>query len=140
MAFLTDEQYALLRSDPSQIVNIFDEVRTQFVAALNLPPMDEDALIAAFCAVVAYGAAPYGTEPGSTSINVLLNASSLACDDYVTLTWELMQAAGVSTDNQVAVGWDGGAIANHAQILVSVNGTNLLLDPTIGLVVVTKIS
>jgi hypothetical protein len=133
-AYLPSEVVADIRSDPSRIVDYFNTYRSQFIADLNLPAMDEAALKAAWCCIVSYNMAEYGSGPGN-DYAALLASPALECTGYVTLAWHLMTEFGISTEDQAAVGWYDGAVGNHSQLLVSINGTNLLLDPTIGLVV-----
>lgn len=104
-------------------------------ANINLT-LTDDLLRAAFCAVLAWDLKPYGPEPpDAVDLQTLLNAPSLACDDYVRLTLYLMDILTGSAPNRYAVGWDKGAVGNHAQLFVTNSMEGLLLDPTIGLVV-----
>src|SRR5262249_45008645 len=88
-----------------------------------------------FCTVLAYDLVPYGNEPSTFDIKALANSPTLACDRYVTLAWELSDLLGVSGQFGTAVGWDGGAVGNHTQWLFTDGQSQLLLDPTIRLIV-----
>ncbi|MGH6768198.1 MAG: calcium-binding protein [Xanthobacteraceae bacterium] len=135
MAYYADATYQAVRDDPSSAVTIYNNNRTTFIADLGMSGLSEDAIIAAWCTMMAYGLAPYGPEPSTADLEELLAAPTLACDRYVTLAWRLIELFGISTDEHIAIGLDEGAVGNHAQMLFSDGTSNLLLDPTIGLVV-----
>lgn len=135
MSYLAASSYEAIRNDPSKVVDFYNSTRSQFVSDLHLNGLSEDALKAAWCTVIAYGMAPYGAGPPSNDLDDLLASPTLACNGYASLAWQFMDQFGISTDNQVAIGWDDGAVGNHAQMFFSDGKTNLLLDPTIGLVV-----
>ena len=135
MAYLAGSTYNAIRNDPAEVVSVYNSVRDTFRRDLGLPELSEAVTKAAFCAVVAYGLAPYGPNPGSTSFNVLAHSPTLACAAYVSVAMALVDEFGLSNVTTSAVGWDGGAVGNHAQLLVSDGFTSALLDPTIGLVV-----
>jgi hypothetical protein len=135
MSFLPSSAYAAIREDPSLVVSYYETSQSQFLSALDMPGLSSDAKIAAWCTVVAYGLVPYGPGPQTTDLTQILHAETIACTHYVTLAWELMAFFGVSTNEETAVGWDGGAVGNHAEMFFSDATSNLLLDPTIGMVV-----
>jgi hypothetical protein len=135
MSYLAASTYEAIRQDPAMVTAYYYSVHDQFVSDLGMPELSEDVLKAAWCSVVAYGLAEYGPQPTTNDLTSLLLSPTLACNGYVTVTWRLLEEFGISTLKQVAVGWDGGAIGNHAQMLVLDSSSNVLLDPTIGLVV-----
>ncbi|WFU66862.1 MULTISPECIES: hypothetical protein [Bradyrhizobium] len=136
MAYFTTSVLDEVRDDPSSVVDLYGTTGAAFIAALDMPGLTADAYMAAFCTVLAYDLVPYGDEPaGVFDVETLANAPSLACDRYVTLAWELVSLLGVPDGYGTAVGWDGGAVGNHAQWLYDDGQTQLLLDPTIGLIV-----
>lgn len=135
MPFFSNAVCEQIRSDPSSISAIYSAYRTQFIAALDMPGLTAGAYKAAFCTVLAYDLVPYGPGPQTTDLDQILNAETIACAHYVSLAWQLMDLLGVPTDDQAAVGWDDGAVGNHAQLLFDDGQSRLLLDPTIGLVV-----
>ncbi|WP_141339691.1 hypothetical protein [Bradyrhizobium sp. USDA 3458] len=136
MSYFTADALDEIRDDPSSIVGLYGTLGSSFISALDMPGLTADAYKAAFCTVLAYDLAPYGNEPpGEFDVQVLANSPSLACDRYVTLAWELADLLGVPGGYGVAVGWDAGAVGNHAQWLFDDGTSQLLLDPTIGLIV-----
>ncbi|KRE03318.1 hypothetical protein ASE61_12645 [Bosea sp. Root670] len=135
MAYLAQFAYDEIRQDSSNIVTYYASVRDQFAADLGMEGLSEEARIAAFCTVVAYGMAPYGDSPQTYDLDTLLASPTLSCAHYVAVAWQFIEEFGIATDVQAAVGWDGGAVGNHAQMLFSDGTTDLLLDPTIGLIV-----
>lgn len=135
MSYFPDSVYEDIRADPTRIVSYFEFYKSQFIADLGMPEISENALKAAFCAIVAYGLADYGNDPATRDLATLLSSPTLSCVGYVELTWRLIELFGISTEEQVAAGWYDGAVGNHSQLLVSSEGTYLLLDPTIGLIV-----
>jgi hypothetical protein len=73
---------------------------------------------------------------GVTDLKGLMASPTLACDDYVRLTlWLMQQMPETASVDVTAVGWDEGAVGDHAQLLVSDGNETLLLDPTVGLIV-----
>ena len=133
--YLAQSTYDSIRDDPSKVVTYYNSTRSIFLSDLAMPGLSEEAVISAWCSVVAYGLASYGPGPQTTNLSLLLQSPTLACAHYVTLTWHLYEQFGLSTDNLTAVGWDSGAVGNHAQMLFSDGSSKLLLDPTIGLIV-----
>lgn len=126
-----------VRTDPSRINYHYAQYRTAFLAELGAAASgwSEDQVKLAFCCVWAYNNSSYGSEPDSWDLSVLLAASTLACDRYVTLMWLLYgQMTGVNTDIQAAIGVNGGYAGNHAQLL-SMAPVPILMDPTIGFLV-----
>ncbi|WFU66865.1 MULTISPECIES: hypothetical protein [Bradyrhizobium] len=135
MSYFSSAALNEIRDDPTTIVSIYNSVRTQFISDLNMPGLDEAAIQAAFCTVVAFDLVDYGTETAANTLSALLAEPTLACDSYAMLAGELLSQFGASTNELTYVGWNGGAVGNHSQILFSDGASNLLLDPTIGLVV-----
>jgi len=133
--YLSDAAYNAILNDTSEVVTYYNSMRDTFVQDLGMQGLSENAIKAAWCSVVAYGLKPYGPEPLTKELAPILAFPTLACDLYVTLTWYLYNEFGLATDDLTAVGWDNGAVGNHAQLLYNDDTSNLLLDPTIGLVV-----
>jgi hypothetical protein len=145
VGYFSDAEHGALLSDPidanpAYVQQLFNAVSAQFRGDIGGADQNgtlSTPLVAAcFACVCAFDLKPYGPEP-STGVDMatLLGAPALACDDYVRLTLEFMkrlsQCAGLTV---AAVGWNGGAVGNHAQLFVtdpSVSET-MLLDPTIG--------
>lgn len=135
MAYLADATYDVIRNDPSKVVDYYNSTRSTFISDLGMPGLSEDALRAAWCTMIAYGLAPYGPGPARQSLGDLLASPTLECSSLVSLTWHLLDEFGLQADNITALGWDGGAVGNHAQLLFDDGISQLLLDPTICLVV-----
>jgi hypothetical protein len=104
-----------------------------------LSELSDAELFALYSAFVAYSMAPYGNSTKS-EFQDLLNEDKLDCDNYAFLAYYLFLNG---TDAQRGgvefrfVGWDGGAIGNHAQIFTVSRKRSMLLDPTIGIAAVT---
>lgn len=145
MTYFTSSQHASVASNPSNIVALYNAERSRFIS--NLPASfageAEEHRQLAFCSLFAYDHTPYGSGGGlcSDPLIDLLNRSSMDCDNYVAVTWRLFNLLVPNHATRVcAVGWDGGAVGNHAQLVahktpdaVGNNGGFLLVDPTIGL-------
>jgi hypothetical protein len=138
MSYFAKATYDAIRSDPSKVVSIYAATRGKFISDLGATGagLSEDLIKAAWCTMVAYGLTPYGPNPPrDTNLTTLLALPTMACAAYVSVTWGLLDKLGVSTAKQTALGWDDGAVGNHAQMLMADQGQSLLLDPTIGLIV-----
>ena len=141
MSYFPKEMHDALIADPAKIEDYYVQDWKKF--AYDLGPVDygltlgPSILPVAYAAIAAWDLKPYGPEFG-VSLDEILASPSLACDNYVRLTWyftEFMPQVTWAPAKCVALGWNGGAAGNHAQMLVN-DGTNtLMLDPTIGLVV-----
>lgn len=138
---LSESDKAAIIADPSYIETLYEDRWSAFDAQLG--PVDtagdlsNPLLASAYAAMCGYELKPYGNElPGVVDLQGLLAEPTLACDDYVCLAmWLMKEMPQCDSVDAVAVGWDGGAVGNHAQLLVSDGSETLLLDPTIGLVV-----
>jgi hypothetical protein len=140
MSYLSSATHQQIISGPAIIETLYNELWSSFAGTLgpvdNTESLSNALLATAFASIIAWDLKPYGPEPtNGADLQTLLNAPSLACDDYCRLTWYfaqlLQQTQGVTI---TAVGWNGGAVGNHAQLLATDGTDNLLLDPTIGLV------
>jgi hypothetical protein len=83
--------------------------------------------------------------PNPFSIGSLLAVPKLVCTEYVYLDYYLFRNwdpyRGSSDPVQISmVGWNGGTVGNHSQMLVTGIGLPLLLDPTTGLIAITSLS
>lgn len=139
---LTPELVEQIRMNPPQVTTAFtecaDELRGMFGAKSTL--LNDDDLYAIFVSLVAYEMAPYGPSAGS-DLDDLLQQPYLNCRTYALLAsyFFLLNQPVVNKIAFSVVGWDGGAVGNHAQIFVTDRGSgqSLLLDPTIALVAFT---
>jgi hypothetical protein len=135
MAYLSESTYSAIRSDPTRVVDYFNSTKAVFARDLGMKGLSDEALMAAWSSVVAYGLVPYGRGPATKDLSKLLAADTIACAHYVSLTFGLLEQFGLPKDHMIAVGWDDGAVGNHAQLLFDDGKSKMLLDPTIGLVV-----
>lgn len=142
MSYLSAATHQDIIANPAHVQEYYDQIWQSFRTSLGsvdaISDIPNGLLATAFAAIVAWDLKPYGTEPTVLDLQTLLNAPSLACNDYVSLTWYfcddfMPQTASIK---KVAIGWNGGAVGNHAQMLAEdpATGISLLLDPTIGLV------
>jgi hypothetical protein len=134
MAYLSAAELTLIRSAPSEIVGVFAHRRDEFALAAGLTGRPEALQVAAFCTVAAYDVVPYGGSRAA-ELRDLLAAPVLDCDNYCLLVAQLTEQFTLPACHFNFVGWDGGAVGNHAQLFVSSEGQSLLLDPTIALIV-----
>jgi len=138
MSYLSAASQADIIANPETITSYYGQCRVSFVASLgtSFAGQCEDHLRLAFCSVVAFDLKPYGSS-ASRGLKALMADAALDCDNYVSLAWELFYLMRPLTPTKVtALGWNGGAVGNHAQMQAQTAGSpDILLDPTIGLVV-----
>jgi hypothetical protein len=131
-ACLTPDRVDALREDPARTARVFEACRSA-VAFDTRPsgiPRTEDAMRAVFATALAHRFAPYGTST-AISLEDLVREPALDCDNYIALAHHLYRQVGGTEEVQI-LGWDGGAVGNHAQIWIG----DLLLDPTLGIAAV----
>ena len=135
MSYLAASSYSSVRANPSSIVTLYAQVHDNFVRDAHLETASETIRKAAFCSVVANGMAPYGSDsyPNGYNLTTILASPYLECASYSSLTWRLFDLFGSPADVH-QVGFNGGAIGNHAQLIVTDGAQSILLDPTIGLI------
>jgi hypothetical protein len=131
-----------IRADTSSIVEFFPLFKKEVQGSLVMPlsSLTEEELFVVYCSIVAYSFAPYGNSEAK-ELDDLLQEEKLDCDNYCYLTkylfMEGIKIKGMQDAKFAFVGWDCGAVGNHAQIFVSINNRNLFLDPTVGIVALT---
>lgn len=140
MSYLSAEAHADIIADPGRIATFYAQNWRGFARDLGLVDarndMENALLAAAWAAIVAWDLKPYGPETDAIMLADLLAEPTMACDSYVRLAWYGAQIVPAAAGVQIAaLGWNAGAIGNHAQMMASVGTDTLLLDPTIGLVV-----
>lgn len=136
-SYFSDSDLRRVSMDPRQHLNgVFERAREKFVA--DLPerlanaPMPFIKLF--FASVIAFSMKPYGGSNPQT-FEDCLKAPNLNCDNYCILTHGLFRILQPHDGPEPAiVGWNGGAVGNHAQILASYEGVSVLCDPTVGFV------
>jgi hypothetical protein len=91
-------------------------------------PLSDHFYRLALATIVAHYSAPYGDGRGIGFEEVLHNPT-LNCGNYGALVVYLSHDSDVDF-----VGFDGGAVGNHQQLFATVDGRNVLLDPTVGMI------
>lgn len=138
--YLSQTELDAIASDPSTISAYYIAYRTDFIGRLGsgLSGVSEEGRKLCFASIVAHDLKPYG-QSTSTQLTDLLNDNSLDCDNYIYLTWWLfkeMVASPALTVNMV--GWNDGAVGNHAQIFAHGAGSwPFLVDPTVAMIAQT---
>lgn len=138
MPYLSKETHQRLCEDPSRISHVWNSAAAAFRLSIGpiLASKHVDMVAAAFCSIVAYDMKPYGPCV-ELELSRLLASPVLDCDNYCVLTWHLWHLLNPQPYvDMVLVGWDGGAVGNHAQLLIESRdkASSWLLDPTIGLI------
>lgn len=128
-----------IAEDPTEIVSLYADKADAFRAALGHPDWmeaDEVDVMAAFSSMLAHAYRPYGASR-EVHFAGLLAEPVLDCDNYAILAYHFFETlAPAHTDRLTFVGWNGGAVGNHAQMLYASPTSNMLLDPTVGLVAI----
>lgn len=107
------------------------EIRS--ILAQDFGPIGDDALRAILSTIIAANFADYGNSSAITFEDIA-NSDFLNCGNTILLAGYLY---GSKERSLRSIGFDGGKIGNHAQLYYN-NGTQLLLDPTIGLIAKTS--
>lgn len=138
MPWLSHATHCAIIDDPQIIPGLYASTRVSFLNSLGsgFAAQCEDHRKLAWASVVACDLKPYGNS-GAQTLPALLAAPVIDCDNYVCLAWHLFKILAPSSTTKVAaLGWDGGAIGNHAQMQAQTPGSpDIYLDPTIGLLV-----
>jgi hypothetical protein len=131
---LTGEQVESVRRNPeSGMPGAFSACRIELGDKLETLNLTEPQLRVAFASILAHAMAPYG-ESVAVRLDHLLHERNLDCDNYAMLTGYLHRLTPGRRLGLKFVGFDGGFVGNHAQIIAESDSADLLLDPTIGLV------
>jgi hypothetical protein len=94
---------------------------------------DEEMKTLMFACLVSHYFAPYGNSTAVT-LDKLISEDSLDCDNYCLLAIYIFKNMCHHHVGEVAmVGFDGGAVGNHAQIIYTAGDKSFLLDPTYGI-------
>jgi len=94
--------------------------------------LNEDETRAIFAMNAAYSSRPYGPSTALT-IRDLHAARVLDCDNYNMLAWYIYEALGGEREFWF-LGWNGGALGNHAQIYYEGEERDMMLDPTAAII------
>jgi hypothetical protein len=151
--YLGPSELLTIQKAPSSFRALYEAHRAQFIADLGpaFAGITDEGAALAFAGVVAYELKGYRTAgssapvPASWQLGDLLAAPELVCNEYVELALQLFYGAYPQTDTSplqiVAVGWRRDSpVNNHAQLLVTGAGVDLLIDPDLGLVARTTLS
>lgn len=130
---LTPEVVEAIRGNLAAMPAAFQSCEADLLAATGQLGLTRSQQQATFAMLVAHGLAPYG-QSSALSLPDLLADDVLDCNNYGLLSGHLMRALELPLDTWLMAGFDGGAVGNHAQVLITLDGRSLLLDPTIGLV------
>lgn len=141
--FSSNEHQALI-ADASYIHELYLNNRSRYLRDLGpgFALEIEEHLKFGFCGLVAFDLKPYGPSIDA-SLDDLLAADVLDCDNYSILTWRLFNKLVPQPTTQVAaVGWNGGAVGNHAQMFCNKaagsngnGGGKWVVDATVGVLV-----
>nr|BFD59363.1 hypothetical protein CKG001_14700 [Bdellovibrio sp. CKG001] len=107
------------------------EIKTEIEGGLS-----ENETAAVFSLIISHGLAPYGNS-SEFDFPEMLQEKYLNCGNYPWLLagiFKILKGVNYPGKMQV-IGFDGGIIGNHAQLIYqSDNGTSLLFDPTVGII------
>lgn len=95
---------------------------------------DPSLLRAILATIVAANFAEYGSSSGVTYADIK-DAKYLNCGNTIFLTGHLF--GDLASEHLRSIGFEGGAVGNHAQLLFLNGDTQFLLDPTTGLIAQT---
>jgi hypothetical protein len=132
---LTAEQIEMVRQNPQNVRAAYATCRDELIADLGRPfeKLSEEDRQLIFCMVLAHAMAPYG-DSTVTTLPDMLAASSLNCGNYPFLMIRLHELLAGRVDPPIAlVGWDGGAVGNHA-MGYRPGDAGFFVDPSVGIV------
>lgn len=124
---------------PHSISDLYQRHRSALIEDLGdqFKELNEDGLAAVFSMLVAHQVAPLGPSENKFTLRELLDEPVLDCDAYALLAARFFAILRPESSAKIRmVGWNGGVIGNHAQLLTEGTGMPLLLDPTVGLAAV----
>lgn len=121
---------------PHAIADLYQRHRSALIKDLGaqFKALNEDGLAAVFSMLIAHQVAPLGPSENKFTLRELLDEPALDCDAYALLAARFFSILRPKSSAKIRmVGWNGGVIGNHAQLLTEGTGMPLLLDPTVGL-------
>ncbi|MGC5324926.1 stalk domain-containing protein [Brevibacillus sp. SYSU BS000544] len=139
LSTLTQNIISEIKKEPGFIVKAFELSKTELRTALGteFKEIDDRQLFHVFSTLVSYELAPYGFSD-ATKLDKILKEPVLDCDNYALAALQLAKFDPFTSKNIPFnfVGWYGGAVGDHAQLITvdKTTGISLLLDPTIGLI------
>lgn len=132
---LSQNKIEKIKSQPSYANELYAVCLNELNKKLASMNLTKRQLRLIFASTLAQSIAPYGSSKAVT-FQELLGEKTLTCASYALLTGhfaKILVAAGDRSSLHF-IGFDGGAVGNHAQLIIKNNKESLLLDPTIGLV------
>jgi hypothetical protein len=137
MSYLAAAAYADMTAHPENVAAYYDSLSTDFKSQFggSFTTQPEDHFRLAFCCLMAFEMKPYGDEGNDLSLSALLASETLACNGYVALAWQLFKLNWPNSTTVIeAMGWNGGAVGNHVQMLAYTgNSVGMMFDPTYGI-------
>ncbi|KRE02610.1 hypothetical protein ASE61_15140 [Bosea sp. Root670] len=138
MSYLSSSTHAAVIADAAGTVpGLYSSIRSIFINDLPaaLQTLPEDNLKLAFATILAFDLKPYGNG-GGLDLASNLAAADINCDNYCILARELYKLMNPTPGVEPKIiGWNGGAVGNHAQLFMTADGVHLMADPTIGYLV-----
>jgi hypothetical protein len=132
---------ALLKSakDTQEAVIIINRLYNKFKNNLGVTIGDDPEMTAfVFSSILSHISAPYG-KSRETEFLPLLREDSLDCDNYVMLAVYIFESILPKHQSEYEiVGFNGGAIGNHAQLFYKKDSLKMMSDPCYGFVANTR--
>jgi hypothetical protein len=120
----------------STIQNSFITCQTELKEKLDKLKLSDKQIFMVYLSILSQSMAPFG-HSNSIELVDLLKDKTLDCDNYALLFGHFYKIFNDQGMSLRFIGYDGGAIGNHAQIFAEGKEGTILLDPTIGLVAKT---
>lgn len=136
LSCLTPALIQQIKSDLPNIADAYNECRAEITERTKDMQLDDLGHRVVFATIATNASAPFGSF-SAYKLPDLLAAPSLTSDNYLLLLGNYLDALHVTPKRSQMrmLGFDGGATGNYAQGMITISGTSLLLDPTIGMVV-----
>jgi hypothetical protein len=135
---LSEKSLQKVQADPHFIIELYEGNKGYLTRALGKPfnHLNNEGRKLVFASLISYQLKPYGSNP--THAKNLLQALSLSCQEYATLTNQLYRTLSPHAPIEINfAGWNDGAVGNHVQIFARFTGEPIMVDPTIGLLAKT---
>jgi len=136
LSCMTPELVRQIKTDLPNIADAYNECRAEIIERTKNMELDDLGHRVVFATIATNASAPFGSF-SAYKLPDLLTAPSLTSDNYLLLLGNYLDALHVTPrrGQMRMLGFDGGAAGNYAQGMISLAGTSLLLDPTVGMVV-----
>lgn len=132
MGYLAQATLDEIQADPSRCEHYYLLCKRTFLIDLGSAyvGVPDNILRFMWCAMVAHHLKPYGASSAYT-LEECLSATHLDCDNYAALTVRLYELVPLNNAEHIMLGVKGGAVGNHAQLIVHSGGWAVLCDPTV---------